>query len=209
MRRLAILLVAVGGSVVMATTGYGSSSYSSRDLAAIVDPKPTLSNWSFEEGDPYLYPIPAHPPAFTLREWLGESPTKARKAFANKLKKGGFRVGRHTVWDGDNGQDPGGSDADAVVFAFLFRDATGAGVGFQALRAGAKGFTRSLPTKGLGEESLGQYDNAIDEVTAYLWRRGNLVVLAQVVCDTECGFAVVPPSRAYAGQIDGRAKQKS
>jgi hypothetical protein len=160
---------------------------------------PKLPQWSFEEGDPYLFPIPKHAPAFTLREWLGESPPSAQKTVAGKLQRNGFIIDRHLVW---NGNRP--FLADAVVFAFLFRTATGARNALAALRFGpAKG-----PVKGLGEQSFGtHYPGDDGEAALYLWRRGNLVVLTEIVCDSRCGFPVVAPARAYAGHIDARAKR--
>jgi hypothetical protein len=202
-RRLTILPVAVSFAIIAATSSGGTSSgrtYSPRDLPAIVDSKPTLPKWSFEQGDPYIFPIPAHAPAFTLAEFLGESPTKAQKALAVKLRKASFQIGRHNVWIGSNEKIRG--HASAVVYAFLFRTTSGARAGFRALRLAG-----GAPAKGLGQESLALHAKDGDEVVLYQWRRSNLVVDADFDCDGECGFPPVPLGRAYATQIDARAKR--
>jgi hypothetical protein len=181
--------------------------YSARDLPRILDPAPTIPGWAFEEGDPYIYPIPRHAPAFTLREWNGESPTGAQKALAAKLTKAGFVIGRHKVWEADSPQSRGSYDAAAVVFAFLFRTVPGARVGFRTLLPpNTQGVTR-LSTRGLGEQALGSHSRSGDEGAYYFWRRANLVTFAFIQCDGDCDFPAVSPARAYAYEIDARAKQ--
>lgn len=204
MRRLAVPLVLFSALALAAGGSAGTPSgspISARELPGIVDPMPKLPQWSFEEGDPYLCPIPSHAPAFTLPEWLGESPTSAKKVVAGKLRKAGFIIGRHLVW---NGNRP--FSADAAVFAYLFRTAWGARNALTALR---RGLGRG-PVKGLGEQSFGLHHRgtgADGDFAVYLWRRGNLVVLTEIACDASCGFLIVAPARAYAGQIDARAKR--
>jgi hypothetical protein len=213
-RLLAILLLSAGG---LALTGAGHARtptrhlYTARELSGIVDPKPTLPKWSFAKGDPYLYPTPAHAPAFTLREFFGESPTNAARAHANKLRKAGFQIGRHMVWNGRNTQAR--RSADATVFAFLFRTASGARVAFSLLvgTGSREQGARKLPAR-LGEESVGSYEPSGsngNEQARYFWRRGNLVISAAMTCSTECRFPVVPPARTYADQMDARAKRTS
>jgi hypothetical protein len=208
-----MLLAATACVLSAAASGAASTAhvYSARDLPRIVDPKPALPGWSFEEGDPYIYPVPAHAPAFTLREWLGASPSKAHKTLSDKLKRAGFLIGRHKTWSGEHTAGRR-QPADAVVFAFLFRRVSGARTGYSALRGvpgnqapGAK----VLGTKGLGEQARGEYEPAAggNEGAAYLWRRGNIVIVAEMVCDGECGFPVTGPARAYASALDARAKR--
>jgi hypothetical protein len=196
------VLALLCGALALAAAGTARQSqgspYSARDLPRIVDAKPVVPSWSFTTGDPYIYPIPKHAPAFTLEEWFGESPTPEQEALAAKLTKAGFLIGRHRRWAGENKQRRSG--ADAAVFALLFRDASGAHVGVRALHEGLK------RTKWLGDES---WTRGSSGGAVLLWRRGNLVALAELVCDTKCGFPAVPPARAYAGQIDARAKRAS
>jgi hypothetical protein len=149
--RSTVFVLVSAAVLALAGAATGASTYASRDLPRIVDPKPVVRGWSFEKGDSYIFPIPAHDPAFTPREWLGEAPTAAQKALSTKLAKAGFVIGRHLKWDPRGGP---GSLYAAVVFAFLFRDAKGAGTGFRALQP-AKG---NLQAKGLGDQSWGLRD---------------------------------------------------
>ncbi|PWU25026.1 MAG: hypothetical protein C5B48_03405 [Candidatus Rokuibacteriota bacterium] len=174
--------------------------YSRGDLARIVDPKPRLAGWSFERSDPYIYPIPAHDPAFTLREWLlANSPDKKQRALAAALAKAGFVVGRHLVWDGRHGRN----SAKVVVFAHLFRTAAGAQRGAKLLRIG--GATR---LGGLGSDAWAATDGRTG--AALTWRRGSVLFYLAIDCDnSDCGFPPMPPGRTYAAQIDGRAKRSA
>ena len=211
-RMLTIIVIVAAAALALTPPGYPRDTrgpaYTSHDLARIVDSPPVLPGWSpFEEADPYLFPIPAHAPAFTLREFLGESPSKTQRILADKLRKAGFLIGRHRVWDGEHTPAPR-QPAQGVVFAFLFRTVSGAGAGFRALRPGGR-VKGSLPAAGLGSESWGLHRSGGGEAALYAWRRSNLVVFAEMVCDSECRFPVVSPARAYAGEIDARAKHTS
>lgn len=212
---------------LLSATAYAQSSrapiLSTRDLPAILDAKPVVPEWTFTPGDSYIYSL-AHPPAFTLRELfrLGDSPTKAQKAFADKLKRAGFLIGRHKTWGGEGPPYNKYSNVDAVAvfFAFLFRDASGAGRGIRLLRTTLVPVTgsRVLPAKGLGQDSSGAYASGTtgNEQALYLWRRANLAILAFMDChDGPCeddpgkAFGVIQPAaRAYADEIDARAKHK-
>jgi hypothetical protein len=204
-----MLLVVAAGLVLAATGGAGNSSrptYSARDLPGIVDVKPRVPKWSFDAGDSYISGL-AHAPAFTLREWLGDSPSQ--RALAAKLKKAGFVIGGHRAWSGETKQGNGAAAGDAV-FALLFRDAPGASAAFQALRLvwPGKG-AKIVPAKGLGQESQGVHEPDVERAF-YLWRRANLVIVAEMTCDGLCDeFRVVPPARTYADEIDARAKRKA
>ena len=208
-RLLTILVIAAGGLAIPASGLGGSSSghvYSARDVASIVDAKPVLPGWSFTEADPYFdNPPPAHPPAFTLRDWANQSDADA--ATAKKLATAGFLLGRHHVRDGH-----GKHYAQAVVYAFLFRDASGASAGFRALNSGHDPGDRALPANGLGEEASGVHNAGGccgQEIASYFWRTGNLLIAAEMVCDRHCDFPVVQPARAYAGQLASRAKRRA
>jgi hypothetical protein len=201
MRALTILLFICGAWVLGAAANAGRTAeapYSARDLPRIVDPKPIVQGWSFEKGDPYIFPIPAHDPAFTLSELLGESPTGGQIATANKLRKAGFLIGRHEVWNSKNRRPRRPVSADAVVFAYLFRGASGARTGYRALRPDAP------LIRGLGEEAVGLSD---PEGALYMWRRRNLVIVAEINCDGNCSFPTARPTHTYAAEIDARAKQ--
>lgn len=208
--RLFTMLAVVAAGLVLTATGCGGNSsrlsYSARDLPGIVDAKPRLPKWPFS-------PFPAHDPAVTLREVLGDSPTSALRAFAAKLKKDGFVIGRELRWNGEQHQ-PAGGGADSDVVAYLFRTASGAGAFFRAVlpslhREGEK----VISSKGLGDESAaervpdGVY--SVSESAGYAWRRANLVILAELACPGRCLFNVVPPARTYADEIDARAKRKA
>jgi hypothetical protein len=205
-------LLITGGVLALAAGAAASNSsrpvYSTRDVAAIVDPRPTVAKWSsFKESVPYLFPVPAHAPAFTLDEYIGESPSTADKALADKLRKAGFQIGRHRVWKGRTIRAR--RTADAFVFAFLFRTAAGANASFPLFRPSRKAGGKTLPSNGLGEESVGWYSKAGGERVGYFWRRRNLVIASFMQCHGECGFPVIPPSRTYAYQLDGRSKRRS
>jgi len=205
---VAIVVTTLAAGLAVAGQGESAAapSYSTHDLQRIADPKPALAGWSqFEEADSYIFPIPKHAPAFTLHEWLGESPSTAQKALADKLRKAGFLIGRHRVWGGRNMRPQYGAPADAVVYAFLFRDAAGARIGFHAFPRPPS----ALAAKELGPDSWGFHSQIGrgGEGAAYYWRRGNLTVLAEIVCGTDCGFPPLPSARAYADSIDAREKR--
>ena len=208
MRRVALIVLIAFVVAAPASAEHRTGvAYSARDLPRILDPAPAVPGWAFGEGDPYIFPIPRHAPAFTLREWNGESPTGEQKALATKLAKAGFVIGRHKVWEADSPQSSGSYDAAAVVFAFLFRTVPGARVGFRSLSSPkTQGLTR-LSTRGLGEQALGFHGRSGDETAIYFWRRANLVTMAFIGCDSECDFPAVAPARKYAYQIDARAKR--
>jgi hypothetical protein len=189
-------MLLVAASLIWTAPGGAAAGpvYSAGQLARIVDPKPPLP-WGLERGQPYLFPVPAHDPAFTLKEWLGEKPPADKRAIAVKLQKAGFTDGRHLVWNGKNGAHPAG----AIVFAYRFRTVAGAEAGLRALRPSV-----ARPSTGLGVPSWTLTD---DQGTAIFWRRGNLAIYAGVGCDSKCGFPPLPAARAYVGQIDGRAKR--
>jgi hypothetical protein len=86
------------------------------------------------------------------------------------------------------------------VFAFLFRTAAGAAAGVRVILAPTAG----TPVEGLGDEAwrLGGQSGAV-----YLWRRGNLVVYAGVDCRSVCASPPAGPARAYADELDARAKR--
>ena len=236
---VAALVIVAGVQSALATgpTEYRSSAgptLAARDLPRVLDSQPRLPkakcvaepqkacSWSVEQRDPYLYPIPAHAPAFTLAELFGGSPTRDDLVLVGKLKRAGFQIGRHLAWRFDS-DDPRlrGAHGEAVVFAFLFRAVSGARAGFRALVPGyAPRGVKRLPSQGLGEESRGSYDAGSVEAAGYLWRRRNLVVFVSAACEPACRaydnfhraryhFSPVPLARAWADQIDVRAKRKS
>jgi hypothetical protein len=205
-------LLIVSGVLALAAGAAASNSseaaYSTPDLAVIVDPRPTAAKWSsFKERGPYLFPVPAHAPAFTLEEYIGKSPSTADRALADKRRKAGFQIGRHRVWEGRNIQAR--RTADAFVFAFLFRTAAGANTGFRLFRPSRQAGGKTLASNSLGEESVGWYSKAGGERAGYFWRRQNLVIMSFMQCHGTCGFPVIPPARTYAYQLDGRAKRRS
>jgi hypothetical protein len=185
-------LLPVGARAIPAA----GSAYTAGQLPRIVDPRPALAGWSFAEGKPYLFPAPRHAPAFSLSEFIGGSPSSGDKAFAAKLAKAGFVVGRHRVWDGLGSHQP----AKLVVFAFLFRTAPGAAEGVRVILAPIAGTSAQK----LGNEAwrLGGRSGAV-----YLWRRGNLVVYAGVDCRSVCASPPDAPALTYADELDARAKR--
>jgi hypothetical protein len=48
-----------------------------------------------------------------------------------------------------------------------------------------------------------------EEAAIYLWRRGNLVLLAVMNCEGPCGFDVAEATRANADALDATAKRVS
>src|SRR5262249_1806694 len=154
-------------------SGSGGSSNGSKyavgDLPAIFDAAPTMTNWRFEKGDPYINPL-KHAPAFTLSEWLRDLPTNSQRASAHDFKKAGFQIGRPRVWNGE--VTPPGRytlPADAVAYAFLFRHPSGAEEGLRALQtatrdrvASLEKGTKDLSASGLGDESFAWYEPSGD-----------------------------------------------
>ena len=209
---LALFIVAAAVSAGATAAHRTARTIKPADLPAILDPKPKVPKWTFELGDSYIFPIPAHDPAFTLHEWLGEKPRSDRRALAAKLQRDGFVIGRHRRWGGETKvQQPSFVQrlgADAVFFAFLFRDAAGAHAGFQALLPTVAA-PKKLSVTGLGDDAVAGSDEAENHGALYLWRRANLVVAVEWLCDAECGFRVGPPARTYALEIVARAKVKS
>jgi hypothetical protein len=189
-RTLAITTLAL---VLCGTAAASAPRYSTQDLAGIVDPRPQLG-WKVAPAQPYLYPRPAHPPAFTLKEWLGESPPASRREVARNFKAFGFIVGRHHVWK----TRPGGHPANVVVFAYLFHTAAGASAGVDSFVNG-----RLDPSAHLGEEST--YED-YGRGAVVVWRRDNLMLYAAVDCPAACGFDALTAARTYARQIDARAR---
>jgi hypothetical protein len=191
-----IIEVVKAVTIFLATAAAAAAStYSAGQLAVIADPKPALSGWSFAAGKPYLFPAPRHPPTFTLSEFIGASPNAGDKAFAAKLARAGFVVGRHRVWDALGSRQP----AKLVVFAFLFHTAAGAAKGVRILPANA-----GTPVMKLGDEAW-RLDSRSGAV--YLWRRGNLVVYAGIDCRSVCASPPNGAARAYADELDARAKR--
>jgi hypothetical protein len=209
-RVLTVSLSAVLAALALAASGSGTRSgmptYSARSLPAIFDAKPKLPGWSLEEGDSYIYPTPAHAPAFTLKEFV-----RGNRTIADRLRKAGFVIGRHKRWSAENKKLKG--SADVVFFAFLFRGAPGARAAYRFLTPPKSSWepgTKALSGPKLGDESVGLYEPSGsngNESAVFAWRRANLMVLAEMVCDTDCGFDVVPPGTAYASWLDGRARQ--
>jgi hypothetical protein len=210
-RVLTVSLSAVLAAFALAASGGSRPSYPARSLPAIFDAKPKLAGWSLEQGDPYMFPIPAHAPAFTLKEFVGESP--ARRAIGDRLRKAGFVIGRHKRWGAENKKL--NASADVVFFAFLFHAAPGARTAYRFFippKSSWEPGTKALPLPKLGDESSGLYEPSGsngNESAVFLWRRANLVILAEIVCDTECGFDVVRPASAYVSWLDARAREKA
>jgi hypothetical protein len=209
------LFLTVAGALGLATSAYSQRSetraYLPRDLPRIVDPKPVFPPRSFTQVDPWLYPVPKHDPAFTLSEWLGEDPLPAQKALAAELRKDGFQIGRHKVWDGLWYAHP--SAVNDVIFAFLFRNADGAHAALLTLEAVEKtrlnfyAQRRNLPASGLGEESFNGWHKRPDEDVFHLWRRKNLVILNLAHCEHYCDFpGITTLGLKFAKAIDARAR---
>jgi hypothetical protein len=203
-RRVTIVVLALVGSLAYASTGAGSRSgepvFSAGDLRVLVrtrPPKPV--QLKFVVGDPYV----GTGPTFSLHDYLEYTGSHAQ---IGRLKKDGFRVGGHTRWDPEG---TFGNLYAAVVFGFLFRDASGARTWFGDLRSTVNDpSSTAVPHAELGPNSVGRHGRGQGEEAAiFLWRRGNLDLIAVMNCEGPCGFDVAGATRAYADAIDGSAKR--
>ncbi len=101
--------------------------------------------------------------------------------------------------------------ADAT--AYLFGSAAGGTKAFAILEntlqkpGGVSQRVTPIPAKGLGEQSWAAHVTGGAEGAVFLWRRGSLVVVADMSCDATCGLDIVGAVRTYADEIDGRAAQ--
>jgi hypothetical protein len=191
MTYLAVAAVALT-TVSFAAAASPGPVYSRADLARIVDPKPRFAGWSFSRSqyDP--------DPAFTLRESLPSDPQPWQRALFTKLTKAGFLGGRSLIWH--RGQ------VRFMGWANLFRNEAGAVVGARLLLPSFG--PRAHATSGFGSQAWAMSDPQGANVW---WRRGNVVFEVVVACNDykgpDCPFNPMTPARAYASQIDIRAKQ--
>jgi len=99
--------------------------------------------------------------------------------------------------------------------AYLFVSAAGSTKAFAVLKhtlekpGGVSQRVTPLLADGLGEEAWAAHVTGGADGAVFLWRRGTLVVVADMSCDASCGFDVVAAVRTYADEIDQRAKETS
>ena len=94
--------------------------------------------------------------------------------------------------------------------AYVFPDATGAGTAFDALHRSLS--KTSDPSQKLAEEKPGSLGDQAwgahltggSEGALFLWRRSNVVIVADMSCDSGCGVDIVAAARDYAAAIDQR-----
>jgi hypothetical protein len=97
--------------------------------------------------------------------------------------------------------------------AYLFHSPAGSAKAFTLLQgtlekpAGVSQRVTPVAAKGLGDESWGAHVTGDSEGAVFLWRRGTLVVVADMSCDISCGMDIVSAARTYASEIDERAAQ--
>ena len=106
--------------------------------------------------------------------------------------------------------------AHFAMFAYLFRDGTGAQTALKAVRTE---FAREAVAHQLPERKPAQISGLRSETWALntgttailMWQRANVYFHAVVDCDddSDCGFKPAAPALAWAAQIDGRAKRLS
>jgi hypothetical protein len=101
----------------------------------------------------------------------------------------------------------------AHATAYLFQDPAGAGRGFSALRTS---LTRQatpdrkladVAADELGKESWGAHLSGGAEAALFVFRKSNIVVVADMSCDSRCGVDIVAAARTYADGIATRAAQ--
>lgn len=128
------------------------------------------------------------------------------------VRRAGFDRGYRRVWGADKFQP---YDYRTVTgWAVLFRTSAGAKEGLAAM---ATDLEKHAPSGDVvrwhefGDESVGAVDTGKRPSAAYLWRVGNVLLVASTDCGgVQCKFADLEPvEHAYARELDSRARNKS
>jgi hypothetical protein len=181
------------GLVVLAAAACGGSSgsenFTGEDVVRILAAAPPLpegSSWTangtLEQGsfDEYRRAVAAARP--------GSEDTLAQ------LAQAGVERWFHRAWVS--------SGNSAIASATLFRDEAGADTGFDALQHLTPGWFFPQPVSDLGDEAV---SSKAEPGAIYIWRRGNVVLFADMFRDRGSSFDYDAAARAFAGALDQRA----
>jgi hypothetical protein len=129
-------------------------------------------------------------------------------AYFFKLKRAGLQRYYVTSW----------SDGSASASVFVFLDAAGARAGLRALHDFSHNYDRvrkhgdrDLPARGLGPDAWATVSRSgAGKVLAAFdaWRRGTLMLYADMDCTRACPFDVVRAAHNYARAIDAQAMRR-
>lgn len=203
-RLAACSVVVLAALVAGGCGGSGSSTKAARaltesDLVGVVGPAPDTPSGA-------AYSTDAGAATYSLADLRDRAQSKADQRTVATLRDNGFEQIYQRTFNGAI------NVADAT--AYLFDKAAGASKAFAYLKSTlvdpGKGSGRTLKeisAKGLGDESWGAHLTGNGESALFLWRTDNLVVVADMSCDTTCDFDVGKALRAYADGIDERARE--
>lgn len=133
--------------------------------------------------------------------------TPGERATVRAFRRAGFRSIYQRTFNGAL------NIADGT--AYLFAGAAGSMKAFAVLKhtlekpGGVSQRVTPVPANGLGEEAWAAHVTGASDAAVFLWRRGTLVVVADMSCDASCTFDIVAAVRTYADEIDQRAKETS
>ena len=170
---------------------------------------------TFDEVVGVVGPPPDSPPgasysgydqatSLTLADLEQRAQTAADRKTARTLRQAGLRRIYQRNFNGAI------NVADATVY--ILRDTAGATQAFAVLqkslaRPGTGEQLTELSVGGLGDDAWAVHLTGETEGALYLWRRSNVVVATDMSCDLSCGLDIVGAVRAYAEDIDARAKE--
>ena len=201
MKRVILPIVAVA-VLTLVVAGCGGSkakegTLATDDLASVIGPAPdTPAGASYADTGSATDISPA--------ELRGHATTASDRATVIRLEKAGLVRLYQRSFDG------GSNLADGT--AYLFRTATGAGAAYLDLQTSLKrqAAARKLgeaSASGIGNEAWGAHLTGSSESALFLFRTSNVVVVADMSCDTDCGLDIVSATRTYARAIADRVSQ--
>jgi hypothetical protein len=194
-----LAVVAVAASACGGGGGRTSPTLTRDDLLGVVGPAPDTPQGA-------AYSTDAGAASYTLSDLRAHAASASDRRTVRTLADAGFEQIYQRTFNGAV------NVADAT--AYLFETAAGAGTAFAYLRTtlsdpgkGSGRTLKELSAKGLGDESWAAHLTGNGESALFLWRTGNLVVVADMSCDDSCGFDVAGAARSYATGIDERARE--
>ena len=188
---LALALAGCGGSKAKEGT------LTTNDLASVIGPAPdTPVGASYADTGSSTDISPA--------ELRGHATTAADRATVTRLEKARLVRLYQRSFDG------GSNLADGT--AYLFRTATGAGTAYLDLQTSLKRHAAArklgeVSADGIGDEAWGAHLTGSSESALFLFRTSNVIVVADMSCDTDCGLDIVSATRSYAQAIADRVSQ--
>ena len=187
-------------TLVVAGCGGGKAkegTLTTNDLASVIGPAPdTPVGASYADTGSSTDISPA--------ELRGHATTASDRLTVTRLEKAGLVRLYQRTFDG------GSNVADGT--AYLFRTATGAGTAYLylqtslKLQAGARKLA-DVSASGIGDEAWGARLTGTSESALFVFRTSNIVVVADMSCETSCGLDIASATRSYAQAIADRVSQ--